>query len=52
MRPLGLGDGAFNSYIIDLLVMVSTLSFGIEIGIGTPGDCEDCAMGGESVELL
>jgi hypothetical protein len=52
MRQFGLGNGAFDNYMIDLPVIVSTLSLGVEIGIGTSSNCEDCALGGEGVRLL
>jgi hypothetical protein len=38
--------------MIDLPIVISRLSLGVEVGIGTPGDCEDCAMGGEGIRLL
>jgi hypothetical protein len=52
MGPFGLGNGAFDIYMIDLSVIVSTLSLGINIIVRTSGDCEDCVMGRESVGLL
>jgi hypothetical protein len=52
MGPFGLGNGAFDSCMIDLSVIVSTLSLGIEIGVGASGNYEDCAIGGEGIELL
>jgi hypothetical protein len=51
MGPLGLGNVAFDSYMIDLPVIVYALSLGIKISVGTPGNCEDCAVGGEGVRL-
>jgi hypothetical protein len=38
--------------MIDLPMVIYALSHGIKINIGTPGNFEDCAMGGESVVLL
>jgi hypothetical protein len=38
--------------MIDLPIIISTLSLGVEIGVGTSDDCKDCVMGGEGVELL
>jgi hypothetical protein len=52
MGPFGLGNGAFGCYMIDLLVIVSALSLGIKIGVGTSDNYEQCAMGGEGVGLL
>jgi hypothetical protein len=52
MEPLGLGNGAFDIYMIDLPIIVSALSFRIQIGVGTPGNYKDCVMGGEGVGLL
>jgi hypothetical protein len=51
MRPLGLGDGAFDRYMI-YSVIISALSLGVEICIGAPGDCKDCAVSWESFILL
>jgi hypothetical protein len=52
MRPFGLGNETFDNDMIDLPVVVLALSLGIEISIRTSGDCEDCVMGGEGVDLL
>jgi hypothetical protein len=49
VRPFGLGDGAFDSYVIYFSVIISTLSFGVEISIGALGDCKDCAMSWKGV---
>jgi hypothetical protein len=38
--------------MIDLFVIVSPLPLGVKIGVGTSGDCEDCAVSGKSVSLL
>jgi hypothetical protein len=48
----GLGDGAFDGNVIDLSIIVSLLPFVIEISVGAFGNCENCAMGGETVDLL
>jgi hypothetical protein len=52
VEPLGLGYGTFDSDMVDLPVIVLTLSLSIEISVGTSGDCQDCAMGRECIELL
>jgi hypothetical protein len=52
VRPFGLGDGAFDSYMIYFSIVISVLSFGVEIGIGVSGDCKDCAMSWKSFILL
>jgi hypothetical protein len=52
MGLFGLGNGAFDNYMIDLSLIVYALSLGIKIGVRTSGDCEDCVMGGDSVGLL
>jgi hypothetical protein len=44
VKPLGLGDGAFDNYKIYFSVIILTLSLDVEIGIGALGDCKDCAM--------
>jgi hypothetical protein len=38
--PFGLCNGTFNNDVIDLAVIITTLSLGVEIGIGTFGNCE------------
>jgi hypothetical protein len=38
MGPFGLGNGTFDSYVIDLLVIVSVVSHGIKIGVRTSED--------------
>jgi hypothetical protein len=45
--PFGLSNGTFDSDVIDLPVIIMMLSLGIKVGIGTSGNCEDCAMGGK-----
>jgi hypothetical protein len=52
VRPLGLGDETFDSYMIYFSVIISTLSLGVKIGIGAFDDCKDCAMSRESFILL
>jgi hypothetical protein len=44
VRPLGLGDGAFNSYVIYFSVIVPVPSLGVKVGIRTSGECKECAM--------
>jgi hypothetical protein len=44
VRPFGLGNWVFNNYMIYFSVIVSALSLGVKVGIGTSGDCKDCAM--------
>jgi hypothetical protein len=48
----GLSDGAFDNYMIYFSIVISTLSFGVEISVRTARNCEDCAMGGEGFRLL
>jgi hypothetical protein len=50
--PIGLSNGAFDSYMIYFFVVISALSLSVKVGIGTSGDCEDCAMSGEDISLL
>jgi hypothetical protein len=50
--PLGLGDEAFNSYMIYFSVIISALSLGVKIGIGAPSDYKDCDVSWESFILL
>jgi hypothetical protein len=44
VRPLGLGNGAFDSYVIYFYVIVLALSLIVKIGVGASGDCKDCTM--------
>jgi hypothetical protein len=44
--------GTIDSDVIDLLVIVMAMSLGVEVSVGTSGNCEDCAMGREGVSLL
>jgi hypothetical protein len=50
--PFGLGNGTFDSDMIDLSVIVMVLSLGVEIGVGTSSNCKDCTVVGESFRLL
>ncbi len=52
MRPLGLGDGAFEDNVIDLSVIVCLLPLVIKIGAGASSDCKNCEVGGEAIGLL
>jgi hypothetical protein len=52
VRPSGFGDRTFDSYVIDLSIVVSPLPFIVEVGVGTFGDGENCTMGGKVVDFL
>jgi hypothetical protein len=52
VRPLGLGNGAFNSYVVYFSVIVSMLSLGVKISIETSDNYKDCAMSWEDFILL
>jgi hypothetical protein len=52
MRPLDLGNWAFNSYMIYFSEIVSMLSLGVKISIGAPGDYKDCVVSWEGFGLL
>jgi hypothetical protein len=52
MRPLVLGNGSFDRYMIYFSVVVSALSLGVKVGIGTSDDYKDCAMSWEGSTLL
>jgi hypothetical protein len=52
VRPLGLGNGAFDNYVIYFSVIVATLSFGAKVGIRTSVDYKDCGMSWECFILL
>jgi hypothetical protein len=44
VRQLGLGNGAFDIYVIYFSVIVLALSLGVKVGIGTSDNCKDCAI--------
>jgi hypothetical protein len=50
--PFGLGDGDFDSNVIHLPVIVSSLPLVVKIGVGAPNYCKDCVVGGKGVSLL
>jgi hypothetical protein len=50
--PFGLDNGAFDNDVVNLPVIVLMLPLGIKISVGASGDCQDCAMCGESINLL
>jgi hypothetical protein len=52
MGPLGLGDGAFDDYMVYFLIIISVLPLGVKVGIKTSSNCEYCTMSGEGVILL
>jgi hypothetical protein len=52
VRPLGLGNGAFDNYVIYFSIIVSVLPLGVEVCIGTSGNCKDCVMSWEDFILL
>jgi hypothetical protein len=52
VRPLCLCNGAFDDYVIYFSIIVSTLPLGVEVGIGTSGNCKNCDMSWEGFTLL
>jgi hypothetical protein len=52
MGALGLGNGAFNHYMIYFSIVLSVLSLGVKAGIGTSSYCKDCAMSWKGFVLL
>jgi hypothetical protein len=52
VRPLGLGNGAFDSYVIYFSIIVSTLPLGVKVCIRTSDNCKDCVMSWEGFALL
>jgi hypothetical protein len=50
--PFGLCNSTFNDDVINLLIIITTLSLSVEVGVGTSGNCKDCAVFGENVSLL
>jgi hypothetical protein len=52
VRPFGLHDWAFDCHKIDLMVVLSFMSFVLEIQVGVSGDCMDGSEGWEGGALL
>jgi hypothetical protein len=52
VRPLCLNHGALDDHVIDLVIIVSSLSFVLEIGVGASSDHMDHVMGGEIVAMV
>jgi hypothetical protein len=50
--PLGLGDGTFDSHVIDLSVVVSLLPLIVKVGIRSSSNGENGVMGGKVAILL
>jgi hypothetical protein len=48
----GLCNGTFDDDMINLPVIITMMSLGVEVGIGISCNCMDCAMCGESISLL
>jgi hypothetical protein len=46
VRPFSLDHVAFNGHMINLAVILSSLSIVLKISIGAFGDGVDCTMGG------
>jgi hypothetical protein len=52
VRSLHLNHRVFDTHMIDLMILVPSLSFVLNISIGASGDHVDCAMGWEIVALV
>jgi hypothetical protein len=52
VRPLHLDHEAFNDHMIDLTVVIPSLSFVLEIRVGTFGDYVNCVVGVEIDALM
>jgi hypothetical protein len=50
--PFSTGDGTFDSDMVDLAIVISTLSFGFKVCILTSSDCEYGTMGRKVFRLL
>jgi hypothetical protein len=50
--PFGLGNRTFNNNVIDMPITIVMLSLGVEINVGTSGNCDDCAMDGKIASLF
>jgi hypothetical protein len=52
VEPFGLCNGTFNDDVIKLRVIITMLTLGVEVNVGTLDNCKDCTICGESVGLL
>jgi hypothetical protein len=52
VRPLVLCGWTFDSHMVYFFVAIPALSLAFKVGVGTPSNCEDCAMGWEGFTLL
>jgi hypothetical protein len=52
MIPLGLGNGAFDNYVVYFSIIVSALPLGVEVCIGISSNCKNCVMSWEGFALL
>jgi hypothetical protein len=50
--PFGLCNGTFDDDVINLPIIIMTLSLGVEVDVRTSGNCKDCAVCGKSAGLL
>jgi hypothetical protein len=50
--PFGLCNGTFTGDVINLPIIITALSLGVKIRIGTSDNCEDCVVCGENIGLL
>jgi hypothetical protein len=50
--PFGLCHGTFDGDVINLPIIMMTLSLGVKVGIGTSSNCKDCTICAESINLL
>jgi hypothetical protein len=52
VRPLGLCEWTFDNQMVYFSIVISALSLALKVCVGTPGNCEDYAMGWESFALV
>jgi hypothetical protein len=52
MGPFGLGDGTFDSKMVNLVIIISVLPLGFEVCVRTLGNCEYGSVGGKVLGLL
>jgi hypothetical protein len=45
--PFGLSNGAFDSYMIYFSIVIFAPPLGVQVGVGTFGNCENCSRDGK-----
>jgi hypothetical protein len=52
VRPLGLCDWTLDNHMVYFSIVIPAMSLAFKVCVGTPGNCNDCAMGWKGFSLL